>query len=413
MKKAIRLSILLVCFCVILLGCNQENHIPAPAGSEVWETVPPLTYGVLETEKLQVLDWNGGRCEATSHDTMAETEAGFYYLSFENSTLYYCDKTDFCNWVRVCNEPDCLHTLISGCGACLTTNSFVIKDNRIYHLARAATFPELYAGSGDGEILISTAVNGTDVRLEYVLEDAMITGGGEYSTWLTSSFWLYSSRKLTAEGQWMLNTFLVNADGSHLIHTEVSANEKNAILAPANTILGVQGENAYINTAMDPKLFYRVDGNFLEPVDLSNLETGGAYLAGDVLRCFKQNDGYYDVDLNTRQEIRLADTRMENSHCQIMLPNCIVEGTLVTAQSKKDRTEGMKHFLEIFDGEQWHSVALPPELESAGKNVFIYVTAVTSDSILFQCGGMPERDPFYRIKLNSEEMVLEACKISG
>ena len=178
-------------------------------------------------------------------------------------------------------------------------------------------------------------------------------------------------------------------------------------------LYGVQGENAYINDFTGSSLFYRVAGDTLEPVDLSGLETGGAYLAGNVLRCFKQNDGYYDVDLTTREEIRLADARMENSHCQIVLPNCIVESTLLTGLSLKDRTEGMTHALEIFDGENWHSVTLPPELKDAEENVFIYVTAVTSDSILFQCGGMGADRPFYRIKLDSGDLTLEACEMTN
>ncbi len=220
---------------------------------------------------------------------------------------------------------------------------------------------------------------------------------------------LYSSSKLTTGGQYELKTFLVNASGSHLVYSAVSDTKETTLLAPADTFFGMKGESAYINMFMDPNLFYRVSGDVLEPVDLSGLETGGAYLSGNVLRCFKQNDGYYDVDLTTRQEIRLADARMENSHCQIMLPNCIVEGTLVTAQSKKDRAEGMTHALEVFDGEGWRSVTLPPELKTAGKNVFIYVTAVTSDSILFQCGGMGADHPFYKIALGSDNLTLEAC----
>lgn len=70
----------------------------------------------------------------------------------------------------------------------------------------------------------------------------------------------------------------------------------------------------------------------------------------------------------------------------------------------------MTHSLELFDGERWHSVSLPPELENAENNVFIYVSAVTSDSILFQCGGMGNDRPFYSIKLDTKAPVLEACE---
>lgn len=411
MVKAKRYILLIMCLCVFLSGCSQGEHKSAPAGSMVWETMPALTYGVLESEKLQVLDWNSGRCEATSRDEMAETEAGFYYLSRAGyfNKLYYCDKAAFGNWFYVCNAPDCGHTPTSGCAALPESSSFVVKDDRIFYLARASAYPELYMGGDNGHILISCAANGTDIRLEYVLEDAMLTGGGSYSTRLTSRFWLYSSSKLTPEGQYELKTFLVNANGSHLVYSGVSDTEKNAILAPVNVLYGFQGENAYFNEFTDSSLCYRVAGDTLEPVDLSGLETGGAYLSGNVLRCFKQNDGYYDVDLTTREEIRLADARMENSHCQIVLPNCIVESTLLTGLSLKDRTEGMTHALEIFDGERWRSVTLPPELEEAGTNVFIYVAGVTSDSILFHCGGMGIDGPCYKIMLDADNLTMEAC----
>lgn len=328
MKKTVSCFSIGMILCLFLAGCAKE-HTPAPAGSQVWETWPQVTYGQMESDKLEALDWNSGRCEATSYNTIAETELGFYYLNKINNYLYYCDKANFGNWVRVCGEPNCTHNPISRCAAYLFNTDFVVKDDRIYYLTTASSHRELYPGEEDSLLLVSCAANGTDFRLEYVLEDTMRSGGGSYSARLTSGYWLYNDAKLTPEGKYVANSYLINADGVHLLYTELLDEEKLAIVSPATTHIGVLGEPAYINSFLDTSLYYRVTGNTVEPVDLSGLTAAGAYLSGSTLRCFKQNDGYYDVDLNTREEIRLGDVRLENSFCQIVLPNCIIESTLL------------------------------------------------------------------------------------
>ena len=75
MKKLLTILLALVLL-ISASGCAEEEKAPAPIGSEVWETMPQLSYGVMEYEKLQILPWNSGRCEATSFYRMAETETG-------------------------------------------------------------------------------------------------------------------------------------------------------------------------------------------------------------------------------------------------------------------------------------------------------------------------------------------------
>ena len=77
----------------VFSGCDAEEKAPAPIGSAVWETMPQLTYGTMEYEKLAILPWNSGRCEATSYDTLAETNQGFYLIDASNRLLY-ADKAD-------------------------------------------------------------------------------------------------------------------------------------------------------------------------------------------------------------------------------------------------------------------------------------------------------------------------------
>ena len=406
-----RFLCLLAAILFILTGCREEDQLvvdPSVTESLVWETMPTLTYGRLEYEKLKVEPWYCGRTEATSSNHMAETEQGYYYMNSSGGPLwlYYCDKENPGNWVRVCGNPSCTHSTLGVCSAIMLYDTIFIKEGRIYYLAQYGTYPELNHRDKSGDILVSRAMDGSDLRLEYVLEDALLTGGGSCSSELTSGYWVYSSAKLNADGQYEMGLWLMNDSGVHPLHQETLNEEKTAIVTSAGTIMGLLGDAAWLVSALDGNLCYRVKGDVLEPVDLNGLNTAGAYLSGNVLRCFKPNDGYYDVDLSTRQEVKLAEARMENSHCMIVLPNCVVEGTLLGAPSRTTRTEGMTHGLSIFDGESWRDVELPEELKNAGKNEFIFVQAVTSDSILF---GFSDATglTFYGIDLSAKQWKLE------
>ena len=407
MKKILCLLMVLTMF--QLWGCSEEPS--APAKYEVWESEPQVTYGQWESEALSVLNWNSGRTEATSSNHMAETELGYYYMNSPGGPvwLYYSDKANMGNWVRVCSNPSCTHSRMGVCSAMMIYNTVFFKDDRVYHLAQYDNYPELNQQERSGDILVSRAMDGSDLRLEYVLEDTLLTGGGSCSSKLTSGYWLYSSSKLVADGQYEMSLWLMNDSGAHLLHQETLDEEKNAIVASALSILGVFGDDAWLISALDSSLCYRVKGDSLESVDMNGLNTGGAYLSGNVLRCFKQNDGYYDVDLTTREEVKLADARMENSYGLIVLPNCVVEGTLLGASSRATRTEGMTHALSIFDGECWRNIELPEELKNAGKSEFIYVQAVTSDSILFGYSDATGLT-FYKIDLNTKQWKLELVK---
>ena len=404
MKKILCMLLVIL----LLAGCGTEEP-EIPVGNEVWEALPQLTYGQWESEKLGVLNWDSGRCAFTSRNRMAETEAGLYFLRSQDSNLFYADKVKPATWVRVCNAPNCIHGSTLTCSAMLRGSTFVFREGRIYYLTSASAHRELYPDTErDGAILVSMAHNGSDLRLEYVLEDAMHTGGGgSRSEKLTSDYWLYSCAKLRNDGQYDMFAFLVNENGGHLLGQKRVEEEEFAIVSSANGRLGLMGEDAWLNTVLSSDgTFYRVVGDTLEPVDLSGLDVVGGYLSGNVVRIFRPNDGYYDVDLTTRQETRLAEAHLENSYCQIILPNCVVEGTLLGAPSRENRTEGMTHSLAVFDGEGWHDVELPEELKNARKNDFIFVLAVTSDSILFGVSGSNELK-HYRIPLGTGLWTLE------
>lgn len=131
MKKTICTLIALLVVFLPLTGCLEQAGSRGAMGSEIWETMPQLTYGEMEYEKLQVLPWNCGRCESTSFSTMAETEKG-YYTFFDIPVLQYADKANLNFWIPVCAKPVCRHT-DSYCPARLASNSFVTRNDRIYY----------------------------------------------------------------------------------------------------------------------------------------------------------------------------------------------------------------------------------------------------------------------------------------
>ena len=130
MKACHRNAVLvLLLVCVLFCACGAEGDADS-MGSEVWETMPALTYGEMDSEKLQILEWNNGRCEATSKDATVETENG-YYMFIGSTFLQYADKNNLSNWLPVCNKPNCLHQ-DQACNAYTASLAIVIKDNRIY-----------------------------------------------------------------------------------------------------------------------------------------------------------------------------------------------------------------------------------------------------------------------------------------
>lgn len=63
------------CFCCPAVPGEETPEIPE---TEIWETAPVLTYGVMTYEKLEILPWYAGRAEAVKRNYCAETELSMY-----------------------------------------------------------------------------------------------------------------------------------------------------------------------------------------------------------------------------------------------------------------------------------------------------------------------------------------------
>lgn len=414
MKK--RVFCLALCICTVVLlfnACNQEEQ-PAITESQVWETMPQLTYGVLEHEKLEVLPWYDGRTEAASQCTMAETEQGYYWMLGE--LLFYADKADLSNWVAVCNKPDCTHSYTHiNCNAQIGSPWFLLRDGRIISTVYSALYPELYPNqSKRGTILVSRAANGTDLRLLYALEDVMVGDeGGMSAARLTSHQLLLYSSKMQTDGSEHYNLYRLSKDGIQLIEetTLVDCNRKLIKMTRGDEVIAVEDMHIEEDEFVVKTVLYRFDGGVKTPV-YETVEWG--YLTGNTMRVFRCNDGYYDINTDTCEETLLAPAQFENSACFLLLPNCILETTL--AYNTQDvRTPDMTHQMTIFDGVAWREVKLPKELEGAKPTTYAHDFVVTSDSVFFTVSTMERMfalhgGGIYRIDLSKEELVVEFCQ---
>lgn len=407
--KRIRL-LLLLCLALVLTGCREET--PAAVDVPAWETVPSLNYGTLAYDRLEALPWNSGRCEATGDGYWAETELGFYtMLDFR---LYYADKANMGNWVVVCNQPDCTHSIEEWsygdpvCTAEINCNSFLLREGRIYTLDSSAMYPELYTGEGQCMMLISKAPDGSDTRLEYYIQDSVSQGGGSFSSLLNYDHWLLASTLVNTDGSYTHRLFRVTPEGEEVLAEYTTQDQEYSIVGTGILRDGLSfensmaGENLFTTTFFGDSLTvaYRIRNGKPEPMGYMDCYDQWSYLSGDILRVFHKNDGFYDINMATGEEVKVAEA--EGKYMTMFLPNCI------TASWRDDAG----FHLELFDGKRWREVTLHPDLVADMPS--FRVQCVASDRILVKT-----TDPYtdyndrqchiWQIMLDRKELVMEYC----
>lgn len=410
MKACNRNAVLvLLLVCVLFCACGAEGDADS-MGSEVWETMPALTYGEMDSEKLQILEWNNGRCEATSKDATVETENG-YYMFIGSTFLQYADKNNLSNWLPVCNKPNCLHQ-DQACNAYTASLAIVIKDNRIYYQIDADAVPELYSG-GAGFLLVSMKPDGTDKRFEFAFDEYTPHTMAKSTAMLTSQNWIYSFAELNDDGTQTARSYRI---------TEKGVEEYPAIENVEDFRIGFRpikawGDRVFGSPVLSesPNVFHRYCDGQLQAIDLTDMHTDFSYISGNTLRYFNINDGYYDINIETGETRKIADAQLQNSFANIVLPNCIIESTLMAYlvdYNADHYTEGTTHRMQLFDGESWREVVLPDELANANGMTFVLVQCVTSDSIILYSRDLStyRTEPitnYYIIDLTTEDLAME------
>lgn len=404
MKKMIYLLLVLVML-LVATGCGEETPemiLEDRSESKTWDNMPAFTYGRLETEKLEVVPWYDGRMESVSKNTWAETKDGYYFVS--GSCLQYADKTNLVLWVPVCGKPNCPHTSMNSwshgevmCNSIIGGNTIWIRDGRIWFLGRMDRYPELYPAADEvqGNAIFSIAPDGSDPRLEYRHDgmESSFLGGGSIGVEQGSRYTIYITKNIDTDGIEHLTILLLTARGAKIVYQEQGED-----LNTGHWGSPFYGDDAFYVYAIGRDLL-RLEGEELIPMDVSAYEANGGYLSGNFLRQFRPGDGYYDVNLETGEEVKLCDPQLESSTADIVLPNCIIEHNI----NAKDLDVNAPREMRIFDGTQWRTVQLPEELQYQQiPGAFIF-SRFGSDRIVF----VAARTGSYQIMLDRDELTME------
>lgn len=406
-KKFIKWLFPILVTLLVFSGCAQEE----PESTEpfiTWDNIPQLTYGQMEYEKLSVLPWYSGRTETSTLHAMIETELG-YYMIYNFNNLFYADKADLSNWVPVCNKPDCEHKEAIGCLS--QCHRWVwMRDGRLYFRENTGDTPHLYQSGGRGQLVVSTLPDMTDKRLEYVNEDTLLYELGIKNT-MTSALIgdriIDSIATMDEMGNESLQWFIYDENGSHQIQCP-SDFGIDGYMGDSNNVLGLNGELHLCYGDWEKQDLYRVQGDALVKMNIdTSLLTMNGYLSGNTVRCFKENEGYYDYDLSTGKAVLISAPYRENSLAWILAPNCILETNMMFASAYTQPPQG-ESWLALFDGESWREAQLPPELATISDDYLVF-TGITSDSILVQVLNRDkwEEIRLYRIPIGEEELRLE------
>ena len=373
-RRFLRILALLLGFLLLLPGCGKEEQQDMIPDSGAWKDIPQLNFGTLEYEKLSKLPWDSGRADATGNYRIAETADGLFLLVGLQQILYFADKGDLQTWVPVCGKPNCGHASSPrSCDAFVSGNSFLFHDGRIVFSAILSQRRHLYPGNANGTALLSKNIDGSDTRLEYVIEDGMIDHGGSMCDYLSPDCWIYNVAQLQRDGTFISRVYS-RTDAKLDLLLEKTMDNPNISTNP----IYISGDQVFYNGLLgDWDTVQRVEDGKLVTVDLGEHRETACYLSGDILRVFRPNDGYYDVNLTTGEEAFVSKAQLENSVVSMPLPNCIIETTLWSENHPQDEP----HKLVFFDGQKWHDLALPEEMQATAEERYLAVCSVGSDSI--------------------------------
>ena len=401
-----------------IFGCAEEGPEPSVSYTE-----PKLVPESMKAERLTVEEGNYDRTNRTSATGFIEVASGYYILDSRDGLIYYADKTDMSNWVLFCNAPNCRHEDNRACTATLDDISLFNDglNDRLFFLADirgdySYLCPEYNEASGT--MLCSMALDGTDIRVEYICDDAVLRSGGTITNTMFPDGYATGLIRLNTDGTYSGELYWIDSTNGAKQVLQIDGLEGFSTLMytmTASRRFAMRGDNAVVTTCIDGTLdnyLCIMYNGEMKTVDVSGMWAFGSYLSGNVLRCFKPNDGYYDIDLLTGEETKLADAQLENSNARILLPNCIIESTLQYNNQDPNlaekRAQVETHSLRFFNGQEWYDVVLPEEILNMPDSEYLSVEAVTTDGIRFSADVNGEFC-FYRMALDAEEYKLEYC----
>ena len=308
------------------------------------------------------------RCNQTSiYGNMAETEDGFFYLC--GSILYYADKKDMNNWVAVCNKPDCRHTG-DKCNAWVDYE-IAQKDGKLY---------TVYLENGEIHVY-EIAADGSGKKDVYTIPRENNNHIRSFRGTINPNQLVVYYEEMTEDG--MFEKKLVRLDGEtpHILFTK-KTDEGSAELCWSASYYGVRGEDVMIASLLTEEgedhfnILWRVDGDVPERVNIpEGTEVLFSYLSGNEFTYFKQNEGFYQVDLTTGEEKLVSENQLKDSTGHVLTDQYMTESDWYWGYTSDTPA------LRFYDGNTWKDVKLPEEAKN--QEASFYPVAVASDRIFF------------------------------
>jgi len=335
----------------------------------------------------------------SSRGQFVETENG-YYCSVHNSLLY-ADKSDLTNWVLVCNDPACDHALAT-CPADVF-GGIAMVDGRILSLRSTEDF-KLEGMSGYG--VYSIAPDGTDLQLEYFIEESRGVNEGSYMGAFSDgqgNFYCGMSIMQT-DGTYLNRVVKVTADSSTVL-AETVKNDMSIYVAQRDG--SMRGDIALQTDLFVPleevnQHLYRISGSELEDVSQAvQYDPQCGYLSGDALYHYVPGKGYYHTQVSTGKSQKMMDAQLKDGIGYHFMENFVVEHNL-TYDHIPDEPQMM-----IYNGEQWIEVEIPADFEHTGESV-VFPLALTTEHIFFE-GYSIGPNSLYVIDHTDPNPVLTLC----
>ena len=311
----------------------------------------------------------------TSNGRLVETEIGYYCCTSDQ--LLYADKSDLSKWVLVCNDPKCKHMLAT-CPA-KVFGGIAIENGRILSLRNTEDFA-LEGMSGYG--VYSMAPDGTDLQLEYFVEESRGVNEGSYIGAFADgqgSFYCGMSIMQT-DGTYLNRVVKATADSSIVLAETVKKDMSTYVAQRANAMRGdiALRTDIYVPTEEANQHLYRISSDKLEDISraLQSDSLCGS-LSGDDLYHHIPGKGYYHTQISTGKSQKMMDTQLKDGIGYHFMGNFVVEHNM-TYDHIPDEPQMM-----IYNGEQWIEVEIPADFEHTGESV-LFPLALTTEHIFFQ-----------------------------
>lgn len=345
-------------------------------------------------------------CAETSRYQMAETDNGYYLVMWES--LYYADKANLSNWVLVCNEPECEHMGTLCPADVFYLPYFSLRDGKLRTLRSSAAITE--SSSGD-MALYSMNPDGTALSMEQKIPGTDSQGSARsLSGWMNKDHVYLVQCLLDKNGNWVNSVICFGEDGTNTLFSVTTSSE---IVGDNSLVPFLRGGNVFCLDVIayptcDSQHFYRLTPNGYEDVSaVAEYTYSGAYLKDNTLLHYVQNEGYFETDITTGTSEKRLDSQLKDAMAYHLTEDFLVEMNFHWRNTPETPQ------MEVYDGRNWHSVALPDSVrEISGCNWF--PLALTSEHLfVYVDNNVTFTTDLYFVDLTAEEYVLTPCAVFG